>query len=274
MRNLLNFLIKYHVLFLFIALEMLSLTFIIRYNNFHQVKILNSSNAISGKIYEKSNAISDYFQLRKINEELADENAYLRQKLQSTLLADIDRKMKLDVGDNQVTAISAKVINNSTNKQYNYITLNKGAKDGIEPDMGIMCNDGVVGMIINVSEHYSTALSLLNGRWSVNAKLKGSNYFGPLRWEGTNPYVVVLEEIPYHVSVVAGEKVVTSGYSATFPEGIPIGQVIRVEHKQGDTFQRIWVQLSIDFKNLNYVEVVERMTKKEQLELEEMTKDE
>ena len=250
------------------------MTFIIRYNNFHQVKVLNSSNVITGNIYEKYQSVLEYFSLKKINENLAEENAYLRQQLQSVLLADIDRKVSLNIGDNKIMAISARVINNSVNKQYNYITLNKGAKDGVKPDMGIICDEGIVGMIINVSEHYSTALSLLNGRWSVNAKLQESNYFGPLRWEGSNPYVVVLEEIPYHVKVVEKEKVVTSGYSSTFPEGILIGQVIKVEHKSGNSFQKIWVQLAADFKNLYYVEVVENMTKEERQELETITKDE
>ncbi|MFA9389489.1 MAG: rod shape-determining protein MreC [Prolixibacteraceae bacterium] len=274
MRNLLNFFIKYHVLFLFLTLEFISLTFIIRYNNFHQVKMLNSSNILSGKFYEKSHAVAEYFSLRKTNTELAEENTSLRQRLQSVLLSDVDRSVEIEIGENKVTAISAKVINNSVNKQYNYITLNRGSKDGIHPDMGILCNAGVVGVIINVSENYSTALSVLNGRWSLNAKLESSNYFGPLRWEGTNPYVAVLEEIPYHVKVAENEKVITSGYSATFPEGILIGQVIKVEHKEGNSFQKIWVQLSTDFKNLLYVEVIENVTKKEQKELEALNNDE
>lgn len=274
MRNLLNFIIKYHVLFLFVVLEFISLTFIIRYNNFHQVKALNSSNIVSGVIYEKYRSVIEYFGLGKINEDLARENAYLRQQLQAVLLADIDRKISLQIGENELTAISAKVINNSVNKAYNYITLNKGSKDGIKPDMGIICNDGVVGMIFNVSEHYSYALSLLNGRWSVNAKLQSSNYYGTIRWEGETSGVVVLEEIPYHVKVDDGEMVVTSGYSSTFPEGVKVGTVIKTELKEGDSFQKIWVQLSTDFKNLVYVEVVEKVGKAEQLELEAITRDE
>lgn len=274
MRNLLNFFIKYHVLFLFFGLEFLSLSFIIRYNNFHQVKMLNSSNTIAGKVYERYNVITEYFSLRKTNENLATENANLRKRLQSVLLSDVNHKVDLEMGENKLTVISAKVINNSVNKQYNYITLNKGSRDGVKPDMGIICNDGIVGVIINVSEHYSTALSLLNGRWSVNAKLQSSNYFGPLRWEGSNPYLVILEEIPYHVKIAEKENVVTSGFSATFPDGIPIGNVIKVEHKDGDSFQKIWVQLSTDFKNLLYVEIIENMSKKERQKLEDLTNNE
>lgn len=272
MKNLLNFFIKYHVLFLFLMLEILSLTFIIRYNNYHQVKMLNSSNVISGKVYEKYHSITDYFSLRRTNDKLAAENTLLHQKLESFLMKDINRTVSLDIGEYKMKAISAKVINNSVNKQYNYITLNRGSKDGIRPDMGIICSDGIVGVVLNVSENYSTALSVLNGRWSVNAKLQSSNHFGPLRWEGDNPYMAILEEIPYHVKIAENEKVVTSGFSATFPEGILIGNVVRVEHHEGDSFQKVWVQFSTDFKSLLYVEIIESTSKKEQIQLEKLTR--
>ncbi|MBN2805171.1 MAG: rod shape-determining protein MreC [Prolixibacteraceae bacterium] len=274
MRNLLNFFIKYHVLFLFLVLELLSLTFIIRYNNFHQVKFLNSSNQISGKVYEKAQSVREYFTLRKTNEKLALENALLRQSLQSMLASDIQRSVELNVGENRVKAISAKVINNSVNKQYNYLTLNRGSRHGVKPEMGIICSDGIVGVILNVTENYSTALSVLNGRWSVNAKLKSSNHFGPLRWEGKNPYLVILEEIPYHVKIADNEEVVTSGFSSMFPDGVSIGHVVKVEHREGDSFQKAWVQLSTDFKSLMYVEIIESVSKREQLQLEKLNSDE
>lgn len=259
---------------MFLMLELLSLTFIVRYNTFHRVNFLNSSNALSGKIYEEYNSVIEYFSLRKLNDELASENAFLSSKLQGYLLSDIQNTVEREVNYDLIRSISAKVINNSVNKQYNYITLNKGASDGIKPDMGVISSKGIVGIVKNVSENYSTVLPVLNGRWSINAKLFNTNHFGPLRWEGTNPYITILEEIPYHVKININEEVVTSGYSAIFPEGILIGNVVRVEHKEGDTFQDIWVQLSTDFKNLYYVEVIENITKQEQLELEKMTRDE
>lgn len=238
------------------------------------MNFLNSSNVISGEIYENYNNIFDYFTLRKINDALAEDNTILRNRLQNYLLADIQKTVIRTIHQDSVLSISAKVINNSVNKQYNYITLNRGKKDGVKPDMGIICPGGVVGVIINVSDNYSTALSVLNGRWSINAKLNDTKHFGPLHWEGNNPYVVVLDEIPYHVRVQENEKVLTSGYSAVFPEGIQIGKVVKVVHEEGETFQKIWVQLSTDFKNLFYVEIIENRTKQEQLELEKVTRDE
>lgn len=274
MKALLNFLLKYHVFFLFLLLELLSLSFIVRYNTFHRVNFLNSSNAISGKIYKEFNSITEYFSLRTVNDQLANENAFLRSELQSYLLSDIENTVERNINHDVIRATSAKVINNSVNKQYNYITLNKGAKDGIKPDMGVICSKGIVGVVRYVSENYSTVLPVLNGRWSINAKLFNTNHFGPLRWEGNNPYLTILEEIPYHVKVNENEEVVTSGYSSVFPEGILIGNVVKVEHKEGDTFQDIWVQLSTDFMNLYYVEVIENITKQEQIDLENLTQDE
>jgi rod shape-determining protein MreC len=274
MKNLLVFLLKYHVFFLFLFLELVSVTFIVRYNNFHRVRFLHSSNEISGEIYGDYQSVLEYFSLRKLNDSLAADNAFLRSQLYSVSLADTQSAVLRKIQQELIHSVSAKVINNSVNKQYNYITLNRGADDGIKPDMGVICSDGVVGVIINVSKNYSTALSLLNGRWTVNAKLANSNHFGPLRWEGDNPYVMVLEEIPYHVKVNKNDQVLTSGYSAIFPQGIEIGKVIRVEHQEGESFQKIWVQLFIDLRNIFYVEIIENVTKHEQLNLEKLTSDE
>lgn len=268
MKSLLNFLIKYHVFFLFIVLEFFSLTLIIRYNNFQRVNLLNSSNTISGSIYNQYYNIVEYFSLRKINEQLAAENANLRTELFKHLHSDIEKTIERNYNNEIYISVSAKVINNSVNKQYNYLTLNRGSKHGIKPEMGVICSDGVVGVIINVSENYSTVLSVLNGRWSLNARLASSNHFGPLRWEGGNSYVATLEEIPYHVNIFENEEVQTSGFSTIFPEGIMIGRVVRTEHHQGSAFQKVWVQLSTDFQQLRFVEIIEKVNKTEQIELE------
>ncbi len=274
MRGLLNFLVKYHVLFLFLFIQLVCITLIVRYNSFHRVNFLNSSNTVTGKIFENYIGVVNYFSLRKINDDLARDNTLLRRELQAVKLADIDLTLERRANPDLFNAISAQVINNSVNKQYNYITLNKGTSHGVKPDMGVIGSDGAVGVVINVSKNYSTALSILNSRWSVSSKLEKSNHFGPLRWDGNDPGVVALEEIPYHVHVAVGEKVITSGYSAIFPEGIPVGKVKSVEHREGDTFQKIWVELSTDFRSLTFVDAVENVNKFEQIELEELMKDE
>ncbi|MDA3817179.1 MAG: rod shape-determining protein MreC [Prolixibacteraceae bacterium] len=274
MRSLLNFLIKYHVFFLFLFLEMFSLTLIVRYNNFQRVSFLNSSNAISATVFDRAQSVVDYFQLKRINETLSEENTRLRQQLQSLLLTDIENASGYVVGVDTVEAYSAKVIRNSVNKQYNYLTLNKGESDGIELDMGVVCADGVVGVVLDVSENYATVLSVLNGRWAINAKHKETNYFGPLQWGGLDPSFAYLEEIPYHVKINKGDEIVTSGYSSIFPEGISIGVVEEIEHSSGDTFQEVKVRLSVGFGGLFYVNVLKNTNKEERIELEKSTRNE
>ena len=274
MKSLLNFLYKYNHLLLFIIIEILCISFIIKYNNYHRVIFTNSSNAISGFVYDKSNKIENYFKLQIINDQLASENAKLRNQLRLIKESDIFLKAVVPIDSNITRAIPARVINNSVNKHDNYLTLNKGFKDGVRPDMGVISADGIVGVVVNVSRNYSTVLSLLNERWSVNAKLLKSNYFGTLSWDGKNPRQAILSEIPYHVEINEGDTVVTSGFSTIFPEGINIGTTTLVEYNSGDNFKKIWIQLSVDFSNISYVEIIENKIFKERTDLEKLTNNE
>jgi rod shape-determining protein MreC len=163
---------------------------------------------------------------------------------------------------------SAKVISNSVNKQLNYITLNKGSRHGIKPDMGIMDASGVVGVITHVSHNYSTGLSLLNKRLSIPAKITKNNYFGSLVWDGEHYNTADLKEIPFHIIVNVGDTVVTSGYSNIFPEGIMIGIIKKYDIESGTNFYNIKVDLSTNFKTLNYVEVVQNTKRTELIKLE------
>lgn len=274
MKSLLNFLYKYNHLLLFVIIELLCFSFIVKYNNYHRVVFLNSSNTISGFIFEKSSIIKNYFNLQTINDKLASENARLRNQLRQIKESDIFLKSVVPIDSSITRAIPARVINNSVNKHDNYITLNKGFKDGVRPDMGVISSDGIVGVVVNVSRNYSTVLSVLNERWSVNAKLLKSNNFGTLKWDGNNPRQAILSEIPYHVEVNEGDTIVTSGFSTIFPEGINIGTATLIEYNSGDNFKKIWVQLSVDFSNVNYVEVIESKIFKERLDLEKLTNNE
>lgn len=271
MKRLLDFLLRYHYLLLFILLELLSLSFVIRFNNYQRVRFFNSSNSISGRIYERSANIGDYFKLQKINDKLAAENANLRSKIQSIKESDIYLQAHGPIDSNIVHSIPAKVINNSINKLNNYITLNKGYKDGVKQDMGVISPDGIVGVVVNVSRNYSTVLSVLNEKWSINSKLLKTNNFGSLRWDGKDSRVAILNDIPYHVVVAVDDTIVTSGLSTIFPEGIMIGKALKIEHNQGDNFQKVWVQLSTDFNSLDYVEVIKNEVYKEKIELEKLT---
>jgi rod shape-determining protein MreC len=270
MRSLFRFLIRNYFLMMFLALEAISLTLMVSFNNYQRVTFLNSSNNLFGTVYERFSNMDDYFSLSRTNAHLAAENASLRRQLQFRIQN--QEKYPLNRPDTVEAPAyiftSAKVISNSTNKQFNYITLNKGSRQGIKPDMGIINTEGVVGVITNVSLNYSTGLSLLNKRMSIPAKIKKDNYFGALVWDGEHFNTADLKEIPYHIIVNIGDTVVTSGYSNIFPEGIMIGIISKWDQESGTNFYNIKVELSTNFKTLKYVEVVQNTKRAELIKLE------
>ncbi|HKJ42268.1 MAG TPA: rod shape-determining protein MreC [Sunxiuqinia sp.] len=274
MRSLLHFLARHSFLLLFLVLEIVSLILIVNYNNFQRVKFLNSSNQFTGSLYEMSNNFTNYFHLNRVNEELAAENAQLRTQLQQYKLHDIISEVDSSYREDTIYQfIPAKVINNSVNKRFNYVTLNKGKLDSIEPDMGIIGPNGIVGVINNVSDHYSSGPTILNKRWGVSAKIKKNNYFGPISWDGQDYQHAELKEIPFHVQLSVGDTVITSGHSAIFPEGILIGTIESFNHKSGANFYEINVRLSTNFKTISHVELVKHNFKEERKQLEELNSD-
>jgi rod shape-determining protein MreC len=255
---------------MFLALEVISMILIVSYNNYQRVTFINSSNNLVGSIYERFSTLDDYFSLGRTNARLAAENASLRKQLQLRIALQekypVNRPDTVDAPAYYFT--SAKVISNSVNKQFNYISLNKGSRHGIKPDMGIIDADGVVGVITSVSANYSTGLSLLNRRLSIPAKITKNNYFGALVWDGEHYNTADLKEIPFHIMVNVGDTVVTSGYSNIFPEGIMIGTIKKFDVESGTNFYNIKVELSTNFKALKYVEVVKNTKRAELIKLE------
>jgi rod shape-determining protein MreC len=230
---------------------------------------------VSGYFYEQFSSVIEYFELKRTNEELAKENTRLRNKLeQNPFFSNIASRIDFDsIADQAYRYKSAKVVNNSVNKHLNYLTLDKGATDGIEPDMGVISSRGLVGVILNRSENYSTTISLLNTRLNISARLRETGFFGSLAWDGVSYRHAILSGIPAHASPSVGDAVVTSGFSSIFPEDILIGTIDEVKIDQGEGFYEIKVLLSVDFKNLQYVQVVDKIDAEEQIELEKLSDD-
>ena len=270
MRSLFRFLLRNYFLMMFLALEAISFVLIVSFNNYQRVTFFNSSNNFAGTVYEKFSSIDDYFSLSRTNARLAAENASFRKQLQFRMSLQeqypVNRPDTVDAPAYIFT--SAKVINNSVNKQFNYITLNKGSRHGIKPDMGIIDASGVVGVITNVSPNYSTGLSLLNKRFSISAQINKNKYAGSLMWDGEHYNTADLKEIPFNVEVSVGDTVVTSSHSGIFPEGIMIGTIIKRDVSSGTNFYNIKVELSTSFKTLKYVEVVQNTKRTELIKLE------
>jgi rod shape-determining protein MreC len=215
----------------------------------------------------------NYFNLRKINETLVNENTALRNNI-NRLLRDDDSGF-LTVSDTiygqtyQYT--SAKLTNNSVNKQHNFFTINKGTKSGLTPNMAVIADGSVAGIISGCSENFSIVMSLINLDFRLSARIRSNGYFGSLMWDGKDYRTAILHDIPQHVTVSIGDTIETTGYSAIFPEGVTIGVVSDYE-KPGSDFYTIKVQLKTDFKKLIYVDVVENKRKEEFIQLENRIK--
>lgn len=242
-------------------------------NNYHRAAYLNSANNVSGRIYETESDITDYFSLREANRQLAEENARLRSLAKSAY--EINGKKFFEKNDTvyklKYHYTTAKVINNSVDRRNNYITLNKGSLQGIRPQMAVVSPEGIVGVVKDVSQNYCTVLSLLHKAVRVSAKLKSTDNFGSLVWDGTNPSYAYLKDIASYVKLKKGDTVVTTSFSDIFPEGIMVGTVDRTEEKSSDAFHFIRVKLSTDFTAINHVYVISDFTRAERDTLEEKT---
>jgi rod shape-determining protein MreC len=216
----------------------------------------------------------EYFSLRDINTDLADENASLRKKLEQrnqSLYSLEVRELRDPAIINRFDYVSAKVVNNSVSFTKNFITINKGTDAGIRPGMAVISAKGAVGKVKSVSEHYSVLISLLNIDEQVSSIIKSSGYFGTSQWDGIDPRMVELLYIPRHVKLQAGDTVVTSGYNAVFPEGVFVGVIKEINLKEETPFYNIKVELAQDFGNLSFVEVIKSNLKQEKDSLEEAT---
>jgi len=265
MQNLIRFLIRYHFSLLFILIEALAIFLLVQNNNYQKTKFVGFTRNIKGSFYQQSVKINNYFHLKEENQKLAKENAQLKNFIAKNLETRVDsfKTVTDSIYNQQYRYIRADIINNSINKQHNYITIDKGSMDGIEREMGVISPNGIVGIISGVSKHFATAISVLNSELKISAQLKNSGHFGSLSWSGRDYRFVQLKDIPLHADINTGDTIVTSGYSAIFPEGIMIGFVEDYEERSG-RFLEIEVKLSNDFKKLSNVYVVKNLLKEEQ----------
>jgi rod shape-determining protein MreC len=272
MQTLFLFFFKYRAFALFLALQLLCAWLIIQNNRYQSAAFFNSANFVAASITEAANEVESYLFLKENNESLAQENALLRERLQEleqrTAIPYKRASVPTEVAQ-QYNFEAARVINNSTNRAKNFITLNKGRKDGIEPGMGVIGTDGVVGKIKSVSDHYSVAISLLHTNFYVSSVIKGLNAFGSMHWNGTDPKEANLEFIARHHTVNVGDTVVTSSFNAVFPYGIPVGIVTEVNLPDNSTYYDITVDLAADFSSLPFVYVIKNQLLDEKDSLEQ-----
>lgn len=276
MRNLIAFVFRYHYFLLFLLLEVFAFVLMANSTYYQQASILNTSNRITGTVYAAFDNVTDYFSLRTTNYILSEENARLRRATSlSFLKADTNSFFVNDtINKMRYTYIAAKVINNSVNKRNNYIMLNKGRKLGIEKDMAVITSNGIVGIVVSVSDNFSWVMSVLNKHTKISGRIKKNNQMGTIIWEGKDFSIGTLVDIPAHVKISKGDTIVTSGFSYIFPAGIFVGTIKDFRVEQGDHFYVIPFNFGVDYNSLDYVYVVIDLSKKEVMGLENTVKDE
>lgn len=275
MRNLFLFLIKHSPWLVFLFYALISLVLLLRFNPYHQSVYLSSANRMVGEIYAQTDNITGYFNLRDINYDLLERNGHLEMEL-LRLRSELKKAQGMKLLERTETDSAlynydftiAHVVNNSFTSANNYITLDKGSKDSISTEMGVVDQNGIVGIVSVVSDNFSVAISLLNPKLRLSCKVKGTDYFGSLMWDGKDSRYVVLEELPRHVKFVIGDTIVTSGYSSVFPEGVIVGTVREYMTQKDDNFYALKVELSTDFSQLSDVRIIRNQKQKEQLEIE------
>lgn len=274
MRNIFLFIWKNHFIFLFVLLEIFCVSLLIQHNNYQQASFVNASNSVAGNMVEAVSNVQEYFALKKANEQLAEENARFHQKEPQSYYKYDHEVFQIDdsIFVQQYSYLTAQVINNSVNKRNNYITLNRGSRQGIKPGMGVLSPQGHVGVVTDVSEHFSVVQSFLHKLSSVSAKLQKSNYSGIMEWPGGNAEQALLRDIPGHVELTIGDTIVTTSFSMVFPQGVLLGTIKEFELNSSTNFYDITVDLATDFQKLDHVYIVNNLLKKEQLELEQLAK--
>ena len=279
MRNLLDFFLKYNNWFLFILLEVISFALLFRFNNYQGSVFFTSSNYMAGAVYETANSVTGYFHLKSINDDLAQKNVELELQMERLLekltelthdSSGIERMRKESLSGYDI--FKAKVVNNTLTHADNYITLDKGEKDGIRSEMGVVDGNGVVGIVYMTSDHYSVVIPVLNSKSSISCKIKNSDYFGFLKWDGGASNYATVKDMPRHSLFSLGDTIVTSGHSAVFPSGIRVGIVEDISDSHDGLSYLLKVRLFTDFGKLNDVRVIAKKTQEEQLRLEKRVK--
>ena len=280
MRNIFLFIRRYFNFLFFLVMQIIALSFLFRYNKFHEAAFMGVANEITGRVSERYSNIEYYFYLKKENEALAKRNVALLNQLPVDFQApDSATNIIADTAIQDSTRSirrylwrEATIVNKSVSLQNNYITIHRGENQGVKKDMGVVSAAGIVGTVVNTSENFAVVMSLFHRQSSVSAKLKKTGEVGKISWDGTSKLQLTMTNVPKSAAVAKGDSIVTSGYSLRFPEGEMIGTIDEIMTDKTSNFYTMKIKPSTNFFNVTHVFVVENLQGTEQKKLEEATK--
>lgn len=270
MHNLLDFIKSHYHWFVFLVLEIISMVLLASYNSYQGSVWVSTANSVAGMVYDGEAEVQSFFSLTRLNDQLSRRNIYLEHQVK-----ELSAALEHDGIDSTVLAslkapvpyklIGAKVVSNSISKKDNLMTIDKGTADGVRKDMGVISGTGVAGIVYLAGEHYSVVIPVLSSKSSISCKIERRGYFGYLHWEGGKSNMAYVDDVPRHARFKLYERVVTSGYSSVFPEGVAVGKIIHVYNSADGVSYRLQVQLYTDFSKLRDVYVVDNSMMLEQL---------
>ena len=267
MNSVFQLFIKYGVHLVFIVLEFICFYFIINYNRVQNEIFWNSSNVYIGRLATSTNRIRQYFNIKVVNDSLQRENANLIENL--IRIEYINKEIPLlDSAFSQYSVIPATVCNNTFHLVNNHITLCKGRREGIKPNMGVISEKGVVGIVRNVSDNFAHVISILHSQTRISCSVLSRKTHGNLVWRNMDPQRMILESVPKHQYIALGDTIATSGYSTIFPRGIKVGRIEKFEVVPGSNSYEITVKLFQNVPSIQHAYVIKNILADEQLELE------
>jgi rod shape-determining protein MreC len=279
-RNVFLFIRKYSNFLFFLLLQVTALSFLFRYNKYHEAAFMSVAGEFTGSINQRYSKVEYYFRLKKINEELAAENAALNQLRRENF--DITKGNEKNVLDTirtdslreirKYTWIGAEVVGSTVNTQLNFITIHRGLLQDVRPNMGVVSPQGIVGTVVNVSDNYASVMTLLHRQYKVVVKLKNGGDRGTVEWDGISPMFVTLKDIPKSAKLAVGDSVVTSPTSSLFPGNLMVGTIAEIVDDKSSNFYTLKVKPATNFFNIEYVYVIANTQYLEQKRLEDSTR--
>jgi Cell shape-determining protein len=262
MYNLIRFFQKHHFVILFLVLEVICFWLLATSQAYHRQSMVNATNDFIGGVCKTGSDIGNYFHLKKVNEQLAEENAKLRQQLSLSF-----DTAAVQVPDSVVDTIyqytAARVVSNTINQRNNYIVIDKGRIEGIEKDNGVISSNGIVGVVSDVSDHYATIISLLHNYSVVSVRFKGNQHLANLKWETNDFRYGTIEDIPTHLKLKQGDTVVTSSFSYIFPEDLMVGTIEELYETPTGDLNKAKIRFATNFATLRNVYVIKNNYKSE-----------
>ena len=271
MDRLFKLLFKHHLFFLFLFLELIALVMLLN-NRYQRSAFINSANNMTGGYYSMISNVGNYLSLKAQNETLMEENAQLKTRLLNYPV--LSERLQYFEGDSSKLLIPAQVISGQISGKYNYFMIDKGSRDGIQKEMGVIAANKVYGIVVNVSERYSLVLPIINMKSKISAILKRNHYKATLVWDTKDYRYAILKDIPNHLELFPGDTISSSGFSFYFPADMLIGRVEEYYHDEGNNFNHAKVKLAIDYDRMRNVQLIKNYHKAEQDSLINVVEDE